>query len=108
RSRAEYDDAIKVWEQIHKMNPGDMTASRKITEIQTEKTTHRGGYEDAQNTRDVSSNRGATAGRPGEAMAPGQSKETDLRHAIRKNPEQIENYLELSSYYKSAKKFRES
>ncbi|WP_437206486.1 tetratricopeptide repeat protein [Planctomicrobium sp. SH664] len=108
RERREYDDAIKVWEQVHKLEPADMTASRKITELQTEKTTDRGGYTDAQNTRDVASNRGATAGRRGESVAPGQDAETDLRHAIRKEPTKIEHYLKLASHLKSARKFEDA
>lgn len=107
RERAEYDDAIKAWEQVSRLDPQDLTAMRRITELQTEKTTHRGGYEDAQKTRDVLATRGAAAAGKSSA-APGESQETDLKHAIRKDPGVIENYLKLASYYKSVKQFQQS
>lgn len=106
--RGEYSEAIKVWERISKLDPEDLNAVRKITSIQTKETTHRGGYEDAENTRDVMSVKGDSAARPGETVAPGQSKEADLKHAIRKEPEQIENYLKLASHLKDNKKFEEA
>jgi Predicted N-acetylglucosaminyl transferase len=106
RDRGEYDDAIKTWEMVAKLDPQDLTAMRKITELQTEKTTHRGGYEDAERTRDVMASRPAV--RPGEAVAPGQSLETDLRHAIRKDPNSVEPYLKLAAHLKTIKKYQES
>ncbi|WP_437230894.1 tetratricopeptide repeat protein [Planctomicrobium sp. SH661] len=107
RERGEYDDAIKAWEQVSKLDPQDLTAMRRITELQTEKTTHRGGYEDAEKTRDVMANKAAAvAGKS--SVAPGESQEADLKHAIRKDPGAVEPYLKLASYYKSVKKFQES
>lgn len=106
--RDEYDEAIKVWEKVSQMDPGDMNAVRKITELQTEKTTHRGGYEDAGSTRDIATNKAATAGRTGGSMAPGESQEMDLKHAIRKEPEKVEHYLKLAAYQRSKKQFAES
>jgi len=105
--RAEYDEAIKVWEKIHQLNPADMTPARRITELQTKKTTHRGGYEDAERTRDVMTNKGAAA-KPGASYAPGESMETDLKHAIRKEPEKVEPYLKLATYYKQSRRLKES
>ncbi|WP_437185871.1 tetratricopeptide repeat protein [Planctomicrobium sp. SH668] len=109
RERAEYDDAIKIFERVSKLDPSDLSAMRKITELQTEKTTHRGGYENAENTKDVMANRNlAAAGRANGGPAPGESVETDLKHAIRKAPEVIENYLKLAAHLKGVKKFQES
>ncbi|HWL06816.1 MAG TPA: tetratricopeptide repeat protein [Planctomicrobium sp.] len=105
--RGEYDEAIRVWEQIHRLNPADLTASRKITELQTMKTTHRGGYEDAEKTRDVMANKNLAASKGGSA-APGESLEVDLKHAIRKEPERIEPYLKLSTFYRQARRYQES
>ncbi len=107
RDRGEYDEAIKVWEQVSRMNPADLHAMRKITELQTEKTTHRGGYEDAERTRDVMTNKNATDSRGGN-VAPGESREVDLKHAIRKEPEKIEPYLKLSTFYKQNRRFQDS
>ncbi|WP_139228704.1 tetratricopeptide repeat protein [Planctomicrobium piriforme] len=111
RERAEYDDAVKVWEQVAKLDPSDLTAMRKITEIQTEKTTHRGGYEDAENTRSVMANKNLAAkggGVGGNSIAPGESVETDLKHAIRKEPGRLEPYLKLAAHYKATKRYQDS
>jgi len=109
RDRSEYDEAIKAWEHVSRLDPQDLTAMRKITELQTEKTTHRGGYETAEKTRDVMANRiAASAGKASQSAAPGESQEADLKHAIRKAPDVIENYLKLASYYKNTKKLQES
>lgn len=107
RARREYDEAIKVWEQVARLDPADLTAMRKITELQTEKTTDRGGYEDAEKTRDVMAAKGAAAAGKGGA-APGESLEADLKHAIRKEPDKLEHYLKLAGYYKGAKKLEEA
>jgi tetratricopeptide (TPR) repeat protein len=108
RERAEYDEAIKVWEQVARLEPGDMTAMRMITQLQTEKTTHRGGYEDAEGTRDVMANKAAAAAGKGGSAAPGESIEADLKHAIRKEPEKIDHYLKLAVHYRSTKRLQDS
>jgi len=110
RGRKEHDEALKVCALLKKVDPKDLNIDRLITQIQTEKTTHQGKYEDAESTRDVifGGNAAAAAGKRGETLAPGQSVENDLRHAIRRDPNQIENYLKLSAHLRSVKKFEES
>jgi len=108
RERGEYDEAIKAWEHVSRLDPQDLTAMRKITELQTEKTTHRGGYENAENTQDVMAKKMAVSAGKSSGAAPGESEEADLKHAIRKAPGVVENYLKLASYYKSVKKFQEA
>jgi len=108
RQRAEYDEAIKAYERVSRLDPADLSAMRKITELQTEKTTHRGGYENAEKTTDVMANRMAHAAGKSTSSAPGESQENDLKHAIRKAPDVLDNYLKLATYYKSAKQFQES
>ena len=103
--RAEYDEAIKVMERVSLIEPSNLNAVRRITELQTKKTTHRGGYEDAATTRDVSSNKAATRG---QVAAPGESVETDLKHAVRKDPQNVDNYVKLAAHLRSIKKYEES
>ncbi|MCA8997298.1 MAG: tetratricopeptide repeat protein [Planctomycetaceae bacterium] len=105
-----YDEAEKAAAIAQKLDPKDLDIGRLITKIHTEKTTYKGRYEDAESTRDVlfGANAAASQGRRGEAMAPGQSVENDLRHAIRREPDKVENYLKLAAHLKSTKKFQDS
>ncbi|CAK9049177.1 TPR_REGION domain-containing protein, partial [Durusdinium trenchii] len=103
--RGEYSDAVGVWRRIQQIDPQDMTARKRITDIEFKKTTERGGYSDAADTRDVMVGKGAPTA--GESVAPGESVETDLRHAIRKSPEVVENYLKLAAVQKKNKRLKQ-
>jgi tetratricopeptide (TPR) repeat protein len=96
--RGQYDEAKNVWEHVYKLDPKNGAARQKITALQFKKTIERGGYDEATTTRDVRTNK--TVAKAGEAVAPGQSVETDLKHAIRKEPDKKENYLKLAEYYR--------
>ncbi|MEZ6064482.1 MAG: tetratricopeptide repeat protein [Planctomycetaceae bacterium] len=98
-----YTDAVKVWAVIKKLDPEDMTPDRKMTQLQAKETTTRGGFEDAGSTQDVRKKGDAAAARQGEAAAPGESEEADLKHAIRREPEKIEHYQKLAAYYRRRK-----
>lgn len=104
--RGEYSDAVGVWRRIQQIDPEDMTARKRITDIEFKKTTERGGYSDAADTRDVMVGKGAPTA--GESVAPGESVETDLRHAIRKAPEVVENYLKLAAVQKKNKRLKQA
>lgn len=97
--RGEYDEAAKVWQHICKLDPHDGIARSKLTGAHTKKTLDRGGYENAETTRQVMAGRNPKSG---ELAAPGESQEADLKHAIRKDPQKVENYLKLGDYYKRA------
>ncbi|MCA9071160.1 MAG: tetratricopeptide repeat protein, partial [Planctomycetaceae bacterium] len=86
--RHEYDAAINLWEKIHQLNPDDGEARSKQTQLQAEKTTYRGGYEDAKSTKDVKAGQNAyddkkSAGLPNDAIGPGDDPESDLKRQIR-------------------------
>ncbi|MBX3438074.1 MAG: tetratricopeptide repeat protein, partial [Planctomycetaceae bacterium] len=68
----------------------------------------RGGYQEAKSTQDVAIQRARLANKPGEADAPGMSVEKDLQHAIRKQPEIVENYLKLAHHYRANRKLEEA
>lgn len=95
--RGEYDEASKVWTHICKLDPLDGIARSKLTGSHTKKTLDRGGYENADTTRQVMAGRNPKSG---DLAAPGESQEADLKHAIRKEPQKVENYLKLADYYK--------
>jgi tetratricopeptide (TPR) repeat protein len=104
QERAKYNEAVKMWEHVCKLDPTDVAAQRKITQLQTMETTVRGGFEEAETTQDVRVKASGPAGRPGETVAPGQSEETDLKHAIRREPDRIEHYQKLAAWYRSNKR----
>lgn len=96
--RGEYDEAAQIWERICRLDPDDGTARSKLTAAHTRKTLDRGGYESADSTQQVMT--GPKQPAAGGAAAPGESQETDLKHAIRKEPDKYEHYLKLSDFYK--------
>lgn len=97
--RGEYDEAAGIWQHICKLDPLDGNARSKLTGAHTKKTMDKGGYENADTTRQVMAGRNPKSG---ELAAPGESQEADLKHAIRKDPQKSENYLKLGDYYKRA------
>ena len=113
-TRRNYDEAINLWEKIHKLDPLSSEARSKQTQLQAEKTTDRGGYDDAQNTRDVKA--GQTAydldrkkkDSGADVIGPGDDPESDLKRAIRKNPDSFEGYLKLALFYKKEKRVDEA
>lgn len=118
--KGEYDEATRIWEHIYKLDPLDGHARNMITSMQTLKTTHRGGYDDAKSTLDVAAkkddkpNRNAyddyapTSKAQANALAPGESVENDLKQAIRKEPDNIAHYTKLGLYYRKNKQFDEA
>jgi tetratricopeptide (TPR) repeat protein len=94
--RGEYDEASKIWQHICKLDPLDGNARSRLSGAHMKKTIDRGGYENAESTRNVM----AKGPKSGEAAAPGESQESDLKHAIRKEPQKVENYLKLGDWYK--------
>jgi tetratricopeptide (TPR) repeat protein len=96
--RGNFDNAVKCFERLVKLDPLDGVSRNKVTALQAKKVTVRGGYEDAENTQDVRASKMSRSA--DEADAPGQSVEADLQRAIRKDPSNKENYLKLAAFFK--------
>lgn len=107
KTRGKYKQAATVLEHVFKLDPNDMAVSREITRLQAMQTTVDGGFEEAESTLDLKK-KGPVAARPGELVAPGQSEEDDLKHAIRREPERLENYSKLASYYRRERRYEEA
>ena len=113
RDRGEYIEARKYWERIMQLKPNDEEARVMVSKLMTEQTMDRGGYEGAENTREVKTesskqtayerDREARSG-SGKPDGPGQDAEADLQRAIRKEPADVGNYLQLASLYTKQKK----
>lgn len=120
KDKGEYDESTKMWEHVYKLDPLDGEARNMITAMQTLKTTHRGGYEEAQSTRDVAAAKDdkkirsayddySTGGlTQSKGLAPGESVENDLKQAIRKEPENVANYTKLAIFYRKNKQLDEA
>lgn len=113
RDCREYVAARNCFKRIYEANPTDAEARGMMNQLDAESVMHRGGYDEAETTRDVAAQQQALVNaydedrkaRKGKqtADAPGESDETDLRHAIRKDPDNVNNYLRLAEHYRDAR-----
>ncbi|MGD9856413.1 MAG: tetratricopeptide repeat protein [Planctomycetaceae bacterium] len=106
--KSEFTEAAKVWGHIWQLDPNDGEARSRMTQAEFEAVRTKGGYREAKSTQDVAVQRSQLAKKPGEEDAPGMSVEKDLQHAIRKQPEKVENYLKLAHHYRSNRKLEEA
>ena len=114
--RQEFKAARPYFERVYKLVPTDSDARAMMGRCDAE-STMKSGYNDADNTRDVKveqpaapmnayeADRLARRGGPKPADAPGESEETDMIHAIRKDPQNTNLYLKLAEYYKGTREF---
>lgn len=111
--RAKYDEAQKVWQRICELDPNDGAARSKLMALAAKKVTVKGGYEGADNTKDVMSaeevNRRLNISKQGGgAVGPGMDKEADLQRAIRKEPAKHENYTKLGQFYLKERRYEDA
>ncbi|QDT53266.1 Tetratricopeptide repeat protein [Caulifigura coniformis] len=104
--RGQYAEAAGVWRHLYKLDPKNGQARSKIAALETKTTIEAGGYEGAKNTGDVRVNKEVV--RKGEVVAPGQSVEIDMRHAIRKEPQNKGLYLKLADHLRKNRKLDEA
>ena len=93
----EYDQAILCLSRVRKEKPNDDGIKKQIDSLTIEKTLKKGGYEDADSSRDASVNK-----RKADSKQAGEQEltlEQQLRRTIRRNPTAVSNYLELSDLY---------
>ncbi len=111
-SRGDYSEASKIWQRLAKLDPADAHARSKSMQVLTDNVIDRGGYEEAESTRDTMADdevaKRLKTGGGGPADGPGQSEEADLVHAVRREPEMLEHRLKLGSYYRRAGKLEEA
>lgn len=106
--RGQFTEAIHLWQRVQKLVSDDEEARKKITELQTNSMMERGGYADARSTQEVRTaydyDRPARSTVPEAVEGPGESPEADLQRAIRKNPDDVNNYLKLAEIYRREKR----
>lgn len=115
-ARNEFTPARACFARIYKLDPTDGEARRMMGECDAKNLIERQGVGDAETTQDVRKELNAyeldrqarKAGMEQRADGPGQSEEADLQRAVRKEPDDINNYLKLADYYRNKKKYKEA
>jgi tetratricopeptide (TPR) repeat protein len=109
----DFSASRKMWERVYKLDPTDGEARSKMTHVDAESVMVRGGYEKAENTRDVKQtaydlDRPSQSKMPESVDGPGVSAEADLQHAIRKDEANPDNYVKLAAFYRGEKRYDEA
>ncbi len=109
--KGRYSEASATWRRIQKIDPMDAEARRMAQQCLTMDVIETKGYEDAEDTKGVMtdkqiSDRLGTGNQA--ADGPGMSLEADLQRAIRKEPENQDNYLKLGEHYRREGKLDEA
>jgi tetratricopeptide (TPR) repeat protein len=94
---AHFDEAIACLERIAAQQPNNQDVAREISQMTVNKTIHRGGYDHAETSMDVSVEKQAQDKLTGGALE--LSEEQQLRREIRRHPEEVTNYINLSDYF---------
>jgi tetratricopeptide (TPR) repeat protein len=89
-----FDEAIVCWHRVEKAKPKDVEAGRAIADLTVEKTIKHGKYDTSETSNEAKlSNHEDTA----TTLTP----ERQLERAIAKNPEDVNNYLQLAELHRS-------
>ncbi|MFO1020317.1 MAG: tetratricopeptide repeat protein [Planctomycetales bacterium] len=107
--RGNFESAIGCYRRVLAIDKLDSSARTKITQLQAQSVMERGGYDTATDTRDVMADHEVQKRlKLGEASGPGASQEVDLKHAIRKDPANKDNYLKLAAILRRGGKLEEA
>lgn len=95
RLRNQYDQAIVCWRRVAEASKeGDEYASRQVAELSVESTIAKGGYDGAETSREVKVDKSQ-----GPQTRQDLSREQALQQAIRLDPFEMKNYLNLAEFY---------
>ncbi len=101
--QGKFDDAIRCYTRVLKALPKDEEAGRAIADLTVEKTISKGGYEEAESTRDVRANKEDEAPK-GLQITP----ERQLEKEIARNPADAGLYLKLADLHVTKERFEEA
>ncbi len=99
----QFDQAIVCWTRVQQALPEDEEAKKAIGDLTVNKTIHQGGYEAADSAKDVKHLSGDDDG-PGLVRTP----EEQFEKAIKKDPDDTSNYLQLADLHLSNERFEEA
>lgn len=111
-----YDDAIKIAERLFRLDPQNGEWRTWIGRLHTNKTIHKGRFEEAESTRDVKpepivgyeASVTGGGGASNQPISPGDSEEEDLKHRIRRDPNNKDHYMRLSDLLRRENRLEES
>ncbi len=112
--KGEFSDSIKCWERVFKLDPLDMEARSKITQLNASSVIRDGEFEDDQGKKtersveDIRKIIGKQTSATAAADGPGQSEEADLQRAIRKDPDNKDGFLKMADFYRRNGKTEEA
>ena len=106
--REKFQEASKIWERIAKMRPNDGEARANVSRMAVLHTSHKGGYEDARNTKDVKQAEADFNKKLNTEQKTEQDAEGATRRAIRKDPKATENYSKLADILVGEKRYQEA
>ncbi len=93
RERKLFDQAIACWHRVETAKPGDAEAAKAIADLAVEKTIAQGGYEEAESSTEVA------VDQQGQEVRREISPEEQLTREIAKDPENLDNYIELGQVH---------
>ena len=102
----QFDRARSHWLRVQQGKPGDEEAGRAIADLAIEKTISHGGYEQAESSTDVMTDKDAQSERYGHTAA--LTREQQLEKLIGKNPSDLGNYMELADYHYQNERYKEA
>lgn len=112
--KGEFLEAIKYWERVFKLDPLDMEARSKITQLNASSVIDKGDFEEEggdKKEKSIEAIRKAigkqTSGNAA-ADGPGQSEEADLQRAVRKDPDNKHAFIKLADFYRRGGKLEDA
>jgi len=110
RDMKKFDDSVACWSRVKKMRPDDREADRAIGEILVEKTIHRGGYENAESSREVAAVKGKGAVIPEDEDVLGRplTFEEQIQKRLKKDPNDVTAYVDLGDHHFQAERYKEA
>lgn len=117
RDKGEYKIARACFSKIYQLDPEDSDARQAMGQLDAESMLDRGGLEDAKTAEDVkkepvnayeADRQARKQGMQSAVDGPGQSEEADLQRQVRKEPDNVNQYLKLADFYRKKKRLREA
>lgn len=112
--KGEFLEAIKYWERVFKIDPLDMEARSKITQLNASSVIRDGEFHDDDGNKkersieEIRRAIGKQTSASSAADGPGQSEEADLQRAIRKDPDNKDAFLKLADFYRRSGKLEDA
>lgn len=112
--KGEFLESIKYWERVFKLDPLDMEARSKITQLNASSVIDKGDFEEEggdKKEKSIEAIRkaiGKQTSANAAADGPGQSEEADLQRAVRKDPDNKHAFLKLADFYRRGGKLEDA